>query len=204
MLPKLISSAPCSLDILAPCSWLPGCFGHHSPGSLKPLTGSHLCGFSQKSLKVILQVNLALCQTHCKQAPAISRPFWCLSVSQMIHMYHTSSSYLQVNIGCALIILFQAHSFNVLKIGRPPFMGSNLGVPSLGQIHFMHFSIEARVTTTWKEVARLLYSWSWPLCTWQIAAQQFCYLTIFQNLRDNFLTKWPRVSKLYLHLQGDL
>ncbi len=26
---------------LAPCSWLPGCFGPHSPGSLKPLMGSH-------------------------------------------------------------------------------------------------------------------------------------------------------------------
>ncbi len=42
MLPKLISSAPwpCSLVIFASCSWLPGCLGPHSPGSLKPLTGS--------------------------------------------------------------------------------------------------------------------------------------------------------------------
>ncbi len=43
MLPKLISSAPCSLVIFASCSWLPGCFGPHSPGSLKPPTGSQKC-----------------------------------------------------------------------------------------------------------------------------------------------------------------
>ncbi len=42
MLPKLLSSAPCSLVVFASCSWLPGGFGPHSPGSLKPLTGSHL------------------------------------------------------------------------------------------------------------------------------------------------------------------
>ncbi len=34
-------SSPCSLQFLAPCSWLPGCFGPHSPGSLRPPTGSH-------------------------------------------------------------------------------------------------------------------------------------------------------------------
>ncbi len=40
MLPKLLSSAPCSLVVFASCSWLPGCFEPHSPGSLKPLMGS--------------------------------------------------------------------------------------------------------------------------------------------------------------------
>ena len=40
MLPKLLSPAPCSMVIFAPCSWLPVCFGPHSPGSLKPLKGS--------------------------------------------------------------------------------------------------------------------------------------------------------------------
>ena len=33
--------------------------------------------------------------------------------------------YLGVNMGCALVISFQVHSFN-----GPPFMGSDLGVPS--------------------------------------------------------------------------
>ncbi len=44
MLPKLLSSAPCSLVIFASCSWLPVWFGPYSPGSLKPLKplmGSH-------------------------------------------------------------------------------------------------------------------------------------------------------------------
>ena len=40
VLPKLLSSAPCSLVIFASCSWLPACFGPHSTGSLKPLPGS--------------------------------------------------------------------------------------------------------------------------------------------------------------------
>ena len=39
-----------------------------------------LCKFRQNPLKVILHVCLALCQTHCKQVPVISRPFRCLSV----------------------------------------------------------------------------------------------------------------------------
>ncbi len=30
--------APCSMDIFAACSLLPGYFGPHFPGSLKPLT----------------------------------------------------------------------------------------------------------------------------------------------------------------------
>ena len=40
MLPKSLSSAPCSMDFFASCSRPPSCFGPHSPGSLKPLTES--------------------------------------------------------------------------------------------------------------------------------------------------------------------
>ncbi len=49
--PQIFSSAPCSLNyflcslivrLFSPCSRLPGCFGPHSPGSLKPHAGAHI------------------------------------------------------------------------------------------------------------------------------------------------------------------
>ncbi len=56
-----------------------------------------------------------LCQTHCKQVPDFSRP--------SRRKYHTPSSYLRVNMGCALVTLFQVHSLYVPtndRCGSPP------------------------------------------------------------------------------------
>ncbi len=53
-----------------------------------------------------------------------------------------SSSYLRVNMGCALVILFQVRSLNVPIKDRSPLTGPFLGVPSL-QIGQIHLSIEA-------------------------------------------------------------
>ena len=66
-------------------------------------------------------------------------------------MYHTSSSYLWVNKGCALVILFQAHSFNVPKIGRALLLGQiweSLVFRLHSKFGQIHLSIEASVTTT--------------------------------------------------------
>ena len=61
----------------------------------------------------------------------------------IIHMYHYSSSYLWVNIGCALVITFQVHSFNVPSRDRLPFMGAFLGVPIVFRLHNLASSILA-------------------------------------------------------------
>ncbi len=65
-----------------------------------------LCGLKRQ--KSCLNVSLALCQTHCRQVPVFP-PF---SKYHMI-MHHTPSSYLRVNMGCALVILFQVRSLYV-------------------------------------------------------------------------------------------
>ncbi len=63
-LPKLLSSAPCSLVIFASCSWLSACFGPHSPGSLKPLPASQYCMFILVAPKMNTHFWLDSAKTH--------------------------------------------------------------------------------------------------------------------------------------------
>ena len=37
-----------------------------------------------------------------------------------------------------------------------------------------------------------------------MSLNNFTTRTSLKNLRDNFLTKWPRMSKVCLHFQGEL
>ena len=53
------------------------------------------------------------------------------NVSFQINMYHLSSSYLWVNMGCGFRLFVSGPLLQRSHIGRPPFMGSDLGVPSL-------------------------------------------------------------------------
>ncbi len=103
----------------------------------------NLCGFRQNPLEVIYTSIWPFARhtaSTCLYFPALSDVYLCHKLWQpikssrlfsIIHTYHTSCSYLRVNMGCAFGYLFQAHSFTIPTIGRPPFMGSDLGVPSL-------------------------------------------------------------------------
>ncbi len=39
---------------------------------------------------------------------------------------------------------------------------------------------------------------------WPVSLNNSATRPSFKNLSDNLLTKWPRMSKVYLHIQGDL
>ncbi len=67
---------------------------------------------------VHLSINLALCQTHCKQVPKFSR---LSNVYLCPYAAHFT----------ILTLVFQVHSLNVPTIDRPLLMGPFLGVPSL-------------------------------------------------------------------------
>ena len=51
--------------------------------------------------------------------------------SGLLHTYHPSSSYLRVNMDCALWLSVSGPLLQRSHIGRPPFEGSDLGVPNL-------------------------------------------------------------------------
>ncbi len=74
-----------------------------------------------KTLEKLFKRKSGLCQTHCRQVPVFSR----LSKYSIytLHTNHASSSYLRVNMGCALVILFQVHSLYVPTKDRLPLRG---------------------------------------------------------------------------------
>ncbi len=77
--------------------------------------------------------SLALCQTHFKQVPVFSA--------------FPSSSYLLVNMGCALAIVYQVHSLYVPTKNRSPSWGhfwESLVIYSTLEIGQNHLSIEGQ------------------------------------------------------------
>ena len=100
-----------------------------------------------KTLKNCLNVKLALCQTHCRQVPVFSRLSGNHLITWSLHTYHTSSSYLRVNMGCALVTLFQVRSLYVPTKDRSPLQGrfwESLVFRLHSEIDQINLSIEAQ------------------------------------------------------------
>ena len=101
-----------------------------------------LCEFRQNPLKVVYTsfwpfarhtasrclyfraILIIICVIKLRQPIRCARIFSC-------HTYHPSSSYLRVNMGCALWLSVSGPLLQRSHKGRPPFQGSDLGVPNL-------------------------------------------------------------------------